>query len=170
MHVHCTKKLIEQLGLSAVDLETSRPSDRLLSWHAHIVFIARSKTLIAVNDQTFYAVIMPQMNKKRLDCFADEFHFALSASLKSEGFQDHHLNSLVGDRIFFAKSHDRQVLGIINEVVHHIRYLIEHRCGWEHASILKLTKEINRTPWLAGTRKSVFPIDKIAEDLKTLLH
>src|SRR3989338_8140846 len=127
MHLHCTKKLLEQFDLSMADLDPSRPESRLLSWHAHIVFIARSKTLIVVNDQTFYAVIMPQMRKKRLEQFANEFRSALSLSLKSDGFQDHHLEFLTDERILYAKTHDRQVLGIINEAVYHIRYLVESR-------------------------------------------
>lgn len=117
MYLQCTQKLLKQLGLSKVDLEASPPSNRILGWHAHIASIARSKTLIAINDQTFYAVIMPQMKKKSLECFADEFRSALFRSLRSEGFQDHHVDSLFGERIFYAKTHDRQVLGIVNEAV-----------------------------------------------------
>ncbi|MBI4367452.1 MAG: hypothetical protein HY543_11595 [Deltaproteobacteria bacterium] len=131
MHLHCTKKLIKQLGLSSADLDPSHPENRLLSWHAHIVFIARSKTLVAVNDQTFYAVIMPRIKKKRLDQFADEFRSALSRSMKSDGFSDHHLEFLTGERILYAKAHNRQVLGIINEAVFHIRYLVEREGGWD---------------------------------------
>lgn len=171
MHLHCTKKLIEQLGLSTADLEAGPPpSNRLLAWHAHIVFIDRSRTLVAVNDQTFYAVIMPQMKKRRLERLADEFQSALFASLRSEGFQDHHLDVLFGDRMIYAKTHDRQVMGIINEAVYHIRYLVESRGGWEQVNVVKLTKEINRTPWLAGTRHCVFPIERMTEDLKSLLN
>lgn len=171
MHLHCTKKLIEYLGLSTADLGAGVPhSNRLLAWHAHIVYIARSKTLIAVNDQTFYAIIMPRVRKMSPERFADEFHSALSISLRSEGFQDHHLGSLFGERIVYAKTLDRQVLGIINEAINHIRYLVESRDGWAHVSIVELTKQMNRTPWLAGTRKCVFPIEKITDDLKVLLH
>lgn len=171
MHLHCTKKLIEQLGLPTADLEAGPPrSNRLLAWHAHIVFIARNKTLIAVNDQTFYAITMPRVRKMSLKRFEDEFRSALSVSLRREGFQEHHLDSLFGERIFYAKTFDRQVLGIINEAVYHIRYLIESRSGWERVGITELTKEINHTPWLAGTRKCVFPVEKIADDLKVLLH
>lgn len=168
MHLHCTKKLIEHLGLSTADLEASRPSDRILSWHAHIVFIARRKTLIAVNDQTFYAVIMPGMKKMALKYFADEFRSTLFTSLMNEGFQEHHTKFLFGERIFYAKSHDRQVLGIINEVVKHIQYHVEGRDGWDHTGVVELAKQINRTPWLAGTRSCVFPIEKITDDLKDL--
>lgn len=170
MHLHCTKKLIEQLGLSTADLEVSRPSSRLLAWHAHIVFVARSKTLIAVNDQTFYSITVPRVRKMSLKRFEGEFHSALTASLRSEGFQDHHLDSLFGKRMVYAKTYDRQVLGIINEAVGHIRYLVERRGGWDRINIMKLTKEINRTPWLAGTHSYVFPIKKISDDLKVLLH
>ena len=115
MHLHCTKKLMDQLGLLPAELEASSPSNRILSWHAHIVFIARSKTLIAVNDQTFYAIIMPRMKKKSLERFVREG-------------------------------------------------------GWDRIDIMELTKEINRTPWLAGSSSCVFPIKKITDDLKVLLY
>lgn len=107
MHLHCTKKLLEQLGLSTNDHDPSPPESRLLSWHAHIVFIARSKTFVAINDQTFYAAIMTQIKKKSREHFADELRSALSLSLRNEGFQDHHFDSLFGERIFYSKTHDR---------------------------------------------------------------
>lgn len=166
MHLHCTKKLIEQLGLSAAELNTLPPSNRLLAWHAHIVSIARSKTLVAVNDQTFYAVIMPQMDKKRLGRFADEFRSALFTSFVNEGFQGHHAKFLFGERIFYAKSYDRQVLGIVNEVVQHIRYHVENSGGWDRINVVDLTKkQINCIPWLAGTRNPVFPVKAIEAEI-----
>ncbi len=128
------------------------------------------KTLIEISDQTFYAIIMPWMKKNQLEDFAGEFLSTLSLSLRSDGFQDHHLEFLTDGQIHYGKTHDRQVLGIINEAINHIRYHVESRGGWEHVSIVGLTKEINRTPWLAGTRKCVFPIEKITNNLKSLLH
>ncbi|MDL1871189.1 hypothetical protein FBR05_03185 [Deltaproteobacteria bacterium PRO3] len=168
MFLHCTKKLLEQLNMSKADLDDSSPVQRIFSWHAHIVSIARGKTLVAINDQTFYALIMPQLKKKNLLNFASEFYSALSASLKSEGFNGSSIEFLFGGNISYTKSYSRQILGIINDAVKHVRYHVEDRGGWEHTDIVELTKRINRIPWLAGTRDCIFAIQKIAEDLKIL--
>lgn len=168
MFLHCTKKLLEQLNMSKANLGDSSPVQRIFSWHAHIVSIARGKTLVAINDQTFYAVIMPRLKKKNLLNFTAEFYSALSTNLKSEGFNDLSLEFLFGGNISYAKSYSRQVLGIINDVVKHVRYHVEDRDSWEHTDIIELTKRINRIPWLAGTRDCIFAIQKIAEDLKIL--
>lgn len=166
MHLHCTQKLFKAFGFSKDRLDSSSPSSRLFGWHAHIVFIARVKTVIAINDQTFFAVIMPGIKKARLENFAQEFSLALSSVLKSEGFGDSHRDVLLGERIAYLKAHNRQVLGIINQIVQELCYYIEDNGGWEKTSVIELCKRINRTPWLAGTRNTIFPIDQITNELR----
>ena len=72
MHLFCTQKLLKAFALPKNQLALP-PSNRLLGWHAHLVLIARSKTIIAINDQNFFAVIMPQIRKERLKNFQNEF-------------------------------------------------------------------------------------------------
>ena len=169
MHLHCTQKLLKALALPKE--KTVQPaSDKIFGWHAHIVSIARSKTIIAINDKNFFAVIMPEIRKARLKNFSNEFHAALSSILKSEGFEKSHAEILFGEGISFAKSHDRQVVGIINQIVKDIKYQIERAGGWDSVNILELIKSINRTPWLATTKNPVFPIEQMTKDLSLILH
>ncbi len=170
MHLHCTQKLLKSFGFPRDHIDPTPSANRLFGWHAHIVSIARSKTIIVINDQTFFAIIMPGIKKGRLENFADEFHLVLSSAFKNEGLGEPYLDVLFGDRISYAKAYDRQVLGIINQVVKDIDYRVEHAGGWNEINLIKLTKSINRTPWLAGTRNPVFPIERITNDLKSLLH
>jgi len=170
MHLHCTQKLLKSFVFPKDSLDSTSPSNRLFGWHAHIVSIARAKTIIALNDQTFFAVIIPGIKKERLENFSNEFYLALSSVLKSEGLGDPYLDVLFGEHISYEKAHDRQVIGIINQVVKDIDYRVAHKGGWEKINIIELTKSINRTPWLASTSNPVFPIERITSDLKSLLH
>ncbi len=113
---------------------------------------------------------MPGIKKERLKNFSDELHLALTSVLKSEGLGDPYLDVLFGERISYAKAYDRQVLGIINQVVKDIDYRVEHKGGWENINVIELTKSINRTPWLASTPNPIFPIKRMADDLKAFLH
>lgn len=169
MHLHCTQKLLKALAFQKEQL-TPPTSEKLHGWHAHIVSIARSKTIIAINDQNFFAIIMPEIRKERLKNLSIELHRALSATLKSEGFEKSHTDILFGEGILFSKSHDRQVVGIINQIVKDIKYQIERTGGWNSVNILELTQSVNRTPWLATSKNPIFPIEQMNLDLKTLLH
>ncbi len=169
MHLNCTQKLLKALALPKEQL-TPPASEKLHSWHAHIVTIARSKTIIAVNDRNLFAIIIPEIRKERLKNLSSEFYLALSAALKSERFEQSQIDMLFGEDILFSKSHDRKVIGIINQIVKDIKYRIEQTGGWNSVDILGLTKSINRTPWLAMSKKPIFPIEQMNHDLKKLLH
>lgn len=169
MYLFCTQKLLKALALPKEQF-TSLASEKIYGWHAHIVSIARSKTLIAVNDQNFFSIIIPEIRKERLKNLSIELHRALSATLKSEGFEKSRTDILFGEGILFSKSHDRQVVGIINQIVKDIKYQIERTGGWNSVNILELTQSVNRTPWLATSKNPVFPIEWMTNDLKTLLR
>lgn len=169
MHLHCTQKLLKALAVPKEEL--AQPgSEKIFGWHAHIVSIARSKTIIAINDQNLFAVIMPAIKKDHLKKFSDVFQIALSVALDYEGFDPHHITFLRGDHLVFAKAHDRKVIGIINQIVKDIKYRIEDAGGWNFLSVLEVTKDINCTPWLAGTKNVVFPVECMRKDLVSLLH
>jgi len=166
VHLHCTKKLLASLGYPHLD--QSLPANPLFGWHAHIVSIARAKTIVAINDHNFFAVIMPGIKKAQLKNFAHEFHLALAAALASEQWEDSHLDVLFGGHIAYAKTHDRQVLGIINQVVQDMECHVQHTGGWKNIDVIALTKKMNRIPWLASTRHTIFPIDQLTKDLDSL--
>lgn len=165
MHLYCTQKLYKAFGFPKDHLAPPTSLNRLFGWHAHIVSIARTKTVVAINDQTFFAVTMLGIKKERLKNFENEFYLVLSSLLKSEGFEDSHVDALFGGHIAFGKAYDRQVLGIINQVVQYIHYYVEDGGGWEEINVMEINRSINRTPWLAGTRNVKFPIDQMTNAL-----
>jgi hypothetical protein len=63
----------------------------------------------------------------------------------------------------FAKTSNRQVLGLMNEFAFEYDYFIRREGGLEKARIIEINKEINRTPM--GAMKYRHPI----EGLKILL-
>ena len=168
MQLHCTKKLLERLDVSRVSLKEEAPANQIFSWQAHLVSIDRGKALIAVNEETFYILIMPQLKKKNFEKLAVEFYSALFVSLKSEGYTNRHCQYLFGGEMSYGKTYSRQLLGILNDAVKHIDFQVYRHGGWAGTNLVELTKEMNRTPWLASSRHAVYGFQKMKEVLGAL--
>ncbi len=161
MQLHCTKKLLERLDVPKGDLKEEAPAHRIFSWHAHLVSIDRARTLIAVNEETFYILIMPHLKRKNFENLAVEFYSTLFVSLKSEGYMNRHCEYLFGGEMSYGKTYSRQLLGILNDVVKHIDFHVYRHGGWQGTNLVDLTKEINQTPWLASSRHAVYGAQKM---------
>lgn len=61
MIINCTKKLQDELGIKLEKLEVT---DRLYSWHAHIIRVNRRKTVVLVNDASRYQVVLHGLKAK----------------------------------------------------------------------------------------------------------
>jgi hypothetical protein len=84
MHViHCTKKLLNELGALGSKMPAEQSTGVLGSWHANLIRIERRKCLPFTNDRTLYSFLVPGVKKK--DDFHDLFLLNLNSNLAVEG-------------------------------------------------------------------------------------
>lgn len=170
MQIHCTKKLLDALDLSPRDLTSTPDANPLFSWHANLVHIMRRKTIIFVNDEIFYVLLLTDMRKARFDNFITESMTGLRQAILSENLGAHYADFLIGDHVTLHKTYSRKILGVMNDALRHVRFHVEQAGGWDQIDRTELIKEINRTPWLCGIPKGIFAIEKLEEVLKTVFH
>ena len=167
----CTKALGDQIGIKKLQpYENQFPS--IKSWHAGFKYINRRKCILFTNDTTLYSVFLYGVKKKELSDIKNTFMKYLSESLINEGIElSKSINfiDLKNDNLEILKTHDRSVLGSMNDYWRLIPYYCEMdkyiETGVENSIFpRKLNKEINRTP-MQCSKNGFYPIKKLQEHI-----
>ena len=144
--IHATQKLIKELRVQPE--EQVQPKYWLESWHANVFTVERHKCVLVTNDETLYSLFLPALKKDDFLHFKFIFNqrffkFMLAAEIPQPLIE----KALTNDNIAFAKSFDRSVVGVMNNLKQCIEAMIYVRGGLENCSMNELHHEINRIPW-----------------------
>lgn len=159
--IHCTKKLLIELGALGSKMPPEPSAGFLGPWHANLIRIERKKCILFTNDRTLYSFLVPGYKKK--DDVHDLFLLNLNSSLAAEGFgQGDILKALDEYReIAIAPTTNRSVLGSMNDLVNQVEFYIGRAGGLEDAEMLRVNMMLNRVPM--GALKYKYAIEKVYE-------
>lgn len=149
--LHCTKKLLDRIKLSATILNGA--SGALLgNWYATALFW-KPQVALLVNEKTLLPVLMPLAPATDL---ATRFPLHLADVLAAHGvpqqFIDHELAQM--NEVQYAKTSNRSVLGITNQ----FSYLAEgYREYLETNDLLTLSLRLSETPCSPLYKSAVSP-------------
>jgi hypothetical protein len=163
MILHCTQKLLKELGNPSVQ-NPAEPNTGLGNWYANLLTIDRRKCILFTNEKTLYSFLIARVKKENLKNIVDDFLFNLNLNLQAEGFPIEVISRVMQEYtdIGFAKTASRQVLGSMNELTFQYKYIIiNHYGGIENVRILGVNKEINRT--IMGGIKYLRPLESLRE-------
>jgi len=163
--IHCTQKLLKELGKQSATIPESRPQKGFLGpWHANLIRIDRRKCVLFTNDLTLYSFLVPEVKKTDLVKFRELFLIHLKANLIKEGFGMGDINKALGecDEINVAPTKNRSVLGSMNDFVRQLEFIISRFGGLDRTDMLAVNMEINRIP-MGTFKKYGFPIRKLYE-------
>jgi hypothetical protein len=164
--IHCTQKLLKELGNPPLQTSANEPNTQGLgNWYANLLRIDRRKCILFTNEKTLSSFMIPKVKKENLTNIFDEFMFNLNMNLTEEGFTIEVINRVLQEyhEMGFAKTSNRQVLGVMNDFAYAYQYDIDRTGGLDRVRILEINKQVNRTP--SSPLKYKYPIDKIHEFL-----
>lgn len=159
--IHCTKKLLLELGALGSKMPLNCSSGFLGPWHANLIRIERRKCILFTNDRTLYSFLVPGVKKK--DDFHDLFLVNLNSNLAVEGLgQGERLKALAEySDIAIVPTMSRSVLGSMNDLAGQVEFLIHRAGGLEKADMLRVNMILNRVPM--GALKYKYAIEKVCE-------
>ena len=159
--IHCTKKLLKELGALGSRIPHEHAPGFFGSWHANLIRIERRKCVLFTNDRTLYSFLVPGM--KRKDDFHDLFLVHLNSNLAIEGFGQGDILKALDEysEIAIAPTTNRSVLGSMNDLAGQAEFLIHRASGLERADMLRMNMMLNRIPM--GALKYQFAIEKVYE-------
>jgi len=163
--IHCTQKLLKELGNPPLVTVLPESTDGLGNWYCNIIRIDRKKCLLFTNEKSLYSFLVPNVLKKNIRNIEEEFLVNLSFNLQAEGFSLEVISRVMGEyqEIGFAKTASKRILGSMNQLAFEYEVLIEMKEGLENIKILEMNHTINRTI-LRGI-KYLHPIEALREML-----
>ena len=165
--IHCTQKLFKELGNPPCQSpDASLVIQGLGNWYANLLRIDRRKCILFTNEKTLYSFLIPKVKKENLRNIIDEFLLNLNMNLQAEGFPLEVINRVMQEYtdMGFAKTANRQVLGVMNDFAYAFEFDIVRAGGLDRIRILQINKQVNRTP--SSPLKYKYPIDKIQDFLE----
>lgn len=145
--IHCTQKLLKEMGLKKSDLPTdSSPGAVLGPWHANLLYIDRRKCILLANDKTLFNFIVPDLKKEHIRQLDALFPQWLQCILAEEGFDEAIRDKIMVEYrdIGFASTHSRVVLGSMNDLAFHYKIQIESAGGVHSYMIPQIIRQLNR--------------------------
>jgi hypothetical protein len=147
--IRVTQKLLKLLPIALSD--DPMRTDRVDTWHANLLVIARQKCVLFTHDQTLYSVFVPRLQKPDWPQLPDLFRQHLQRSLLHEGFDPATIAPLLSQyqSVEFAKTNNRSVLGSMNDAAFRIQFRIDLVGGLDRLDLDALQKELNCAPMKA---------------------
>jgi hypothetical protein len=159
--IHCTRKLLHELGALGSKMPAEHPAGVLGPWHANLIRIERRKCILFTNDRTLYSFLVPGVKKK--DDIHELFLLHLNAGLAAEGLKQGEILKALAEygEIAIAPTSNRSVLGSMNDLAGEVKFLISRAGGLEKADMLRVNMMLNRVPM--GALKYDFAIERVYE-------
>ena len=160
--IRCTGKLQKEMGLKkSYLLDTEPPFSYLGSWHANLIYIDRRKCVLFVNDKTLFNFIAPDVPRTAIRDLNSLFKDYLRCVLADEGIMGPAREKIMSeyDEIEYAKTNSKSVLGSMNDLAFHYKFLIQEEGSIHSAMIPSIIRKLNRMPM--GAIEYTYPVEAL---------
>ncbi len=160
--IRCTKKLQKEMGIKEADLVLEEATaSRLGGWHANLIHIDGRKCVLFVNDKTLFNFIVPDVPRAQIRNLSGLFTGFLACVLSEEGIADSEITKIIAEyqEVGYAKTNSKKILGSMNELAFHYKYLIQANGGVHSVSLPGIIKQLNRMPM--GTLEYRYTIEAL---------
>ena len=165
--IKCTAKLRKEMGLKDSALFAGEaPSSGLGSWHANLLTIQRHKFVLFANDKTLFNFITPDVRRSEIRELHKLFLTYLHPVLAQEDFTRQQRDSIASeyDKIAYARSNNRSVLGSMNDLAFNYEYRIMMLGSLHSPEMPKIISELNRMPM--GALQYAYPIEILKQHVQ----
>jgi hypothetical protein len=146
--IHCTQKLLKELGNPPLVGVSGANSEGLANWYANLLRINRRKCVLFTNEKSLYSFIVPNAVKAHFMDFRTVFLTHLTLNLMYAGFSQQVIERVRAEHreIFFAKTTSRSVLGSMNDFAFQYECYISSSGGTLNADIMAINSKVNESP------------------------
>ena len=151
--LRCTQKLRKK-NLGPLSEEEDSLVPVLRSWHANLVYLARSPVVVCVNDQTLLSVLVPGRNFPNI---TTAIRGRIGERLRRMGLPPEMISNEVDAMrvVRVEPSNSRSVLASMNDFVFGMKLYVGERFNFERADALE--DRLSHTPM--GALKYQYPVE-----------
>jgi hypothetical protein len=167
MLIECTKKLGDYLKITLEDI-TPIEREPFYEWHANLFMFDRRKGVILMNNQTRYCIILYGLKGEHIKRFNEIVLTSIEETFIAEGFPIDKVNRYIEHcgEVVTAKTHDRSILGQINEFHIHISWEIENYLPSERLNLISLNKWVGKL--ICGSKVFDRPIELLRKEMEKI--
>ncbi|MGD6802167.1 plasmid pRiA4b ORF-3 family protein [Rossellomorea vietnamensis] len=166
MLIQCTKKLLDELKVTAQEQFNENP---LFSWHANIIKLGRKKTIVLVNDQTRYAIVLYGVKAKDLKNLSGLFLRSIREIFKAEGVKPEIIEQFIqkSGEASFTKTKDRSLVARMNRACEDFYFMTDLI---DEESIAQVGVSMKISSLLAGAGKGTYinPNEELYKSLEEM--
>jgi hypothetical protein len=148
--LHCTQKLLKDIGLSSQELkESPSPSSSILGdWYANLLLISKRKAILFTNEKTLFSFLGSGVTKGSHLRVKFAFLAGMRYDLLAEGIEESIVEQLLSEyqELGFAKAQNRHILGSMNDIAKMFEFLVHYEGGWNACDPREITKKVNQSP------------------------
>lgn len=167
MIIHCTKKLLAELKMKPDTNVENEEWEPLFSWHANVIVINRRKTVVLVNDENRYTVVLHGLKAKDIKMLDQLIFQAIKETFQAEGIKDEIIEKYLSHSkaITFSKTKDRTLVSRMNKACENIYFFDEYI---ENESLIQTRLSLVISRLLVGDGKNSYfdPNEKMYKDLE----
>lgn len=164
MFIHCTKKLLEQLGVKPASGE----EEALFSWHANLITVNRKKTVVFTNDLNRYVMILHGLKAKDFKKLDELFLQGIKEVFRKEGIKE----ELIEKYLFhskgttFSKTKNRTLVARLNKACENVEYFSDYL---DDGAVFQSDLSTRISSLLVGDGKNSYvkPNETLYENLET---
>ncbi len=110
-----------------------------------------------VNDKTLLNFIVPDIPRAQIRELSNIFRVTLECVLSTEGVPESAKTKIMSEyeTIQYANTNNKSILGSMNDLAFHYKYLIQSEGGVHSYAVPGIIKKLNHMPM--GTLEHVFP-------------
>lgn len=165
MIIQCTKKLIDELGITPSE---SLDTDDLFAWHANFSVINRRKAVILQNDKNHFVVVLYGLKAKDFKNFNNVFKQALSDAFLTEGIDEEVIKKYLQETniITYTKTKNRSRVSYLSKITSVIKNYYDKYLDKDILFQSEVSRRANRYI-VRKDGKYLLPIELLIEDLKS---
>jgi len=128
-YICCTQKLAKEL--TSEPLTSALNVRGFIGWHGNLIDLFRRKSVLLVNDETRFTLFIPGLVKKDFSDFDNVFrhHFERTLGYMNATPAQVAQTKLLLGGFSYHKTHNKSVLGRLNEMKYAIEFMLTNRLG-----------------------------------------
>lgn len=165
MLIGLTKKLAETMKIKLPDI-TPLTRDPFYDWHANLFLFNRRKGVILMNNRTRYCIVLFGLKAEHFKKFDSIALTAIKQTFLAEGFSQAVVSRYIEKcgEVVYTKTHDRSILGQINEMHLHLSWRIEDYLPNSDINMIELNRWLGEM--ILGSPKYTTPIKELTEAMR----
>ncbi len=167
MLIQCTKKLLDELKVKPSEPVGEEP---LFSWHANLLTIHRRKTLVLMNNQNRYTIVLHGLKAKDWNHLSELIIQAIREVLTAERIADEVVEQYIQQlkEPIFTKTNNKSLIARLNKSCENV-YLFSDALTLSSIVQTEASLKVNRL--LVGNGNNDFskPQEEMYRDLQTWL-